>query len=165
MVFVMHRGDVAEFAPLSLDARRVIAEHTQLDVKAVIPTRKFPKTTSGKVQRYKLVNAFLSGEFDDVLADVRAANRAARASSKETGAAVSLALEQELCDICNGVIKDFYVGRDDNLLEGNTSSMDLAEICAEVDERFPDVLDISDFLEYQTVSELAAFISCQVSLD
>ena len=34
----------------------------------MIPVQRIPKTTSGKVQRHKLVEAYLDGDFDGVFA-------------------------------------------------------------------------------------------------
>ncbi len=51
VVFVLHRGSMAEFLPTAAAVSRLINEHTGLEVAQVIPTKRIPKTTSGKVQR------------------------------------------------------------------------------------------------------------------
>ena len=54
VVFVLHRGSMADFLPTAAAVSRLINEHTGLEVAQVIPTKRIPKTTSGKVQRHLL---------------------------------------------------------------------------------------------------------------
>ncbi|MDH3908414.1 MAG: AMP-binding protein, partial [Gammaproteobacteria bacterium] len=67
LVFVLYRQDIESFATLAEQVRSVIGEHAGLEVDHVVPVPKIPKTTSGKVQRVHLLNAYLDGEYDDVI--------------------------------------------------------------------------------------------------
>jgi surfactin family lipopeptide synthetase A len=49
VVFVLHRGDLPEFLPTVAAVNRLINEHTGIEVSHVIPVKRIPKTTSGKV--------------------------------------------------------------------------------------------------------------------
>ena len=53
-----------DFLPTAAAVGRLINEHTGLEVAQVIPTKRIPKTTSGKVQRHLLEKAYIDGEFD-----------------------------------------------------------------------------------------------------
>ena len=64
VVFVLHRGSLEEFLPTAAAVSRLINEHTGLEVAQVIPVKRIPKTTSGKVQRHLLEQAHIEGEFD-----------------------------------------------------------------------------------------------------
>ena len=57
VVFVLHRGDMEEFLPLATQVARLINEQTGLEVAAVVPVKRIPKTTSGKIQRHLLEEA------------------------------------------------------------------------------------------------------------
>ena len=59
VMFVLHRGDMADFLPTANAVSRLINEHTGLEVAQVIPTKRIPKTTSGKVQRHLLEQAYV----------------------------------------------------------------------------------------------------------
>jgi len=72
VVFVLHRGSLQEFLPTAAAVNRLINEHTGLEVAQVIPVKRIPKTTSGKVQRHLLEQAHVDGEFDAELADLAA---------------------------------------------------------------------------------------------
>ena len=64
VVFVLHRQGMQEFLPTANAVARLINEHTGLEVAQVIPVKRIPKTTSGKVQRHVLEAAYADGEFD-----------------------------------------------------------------------------------------------------
>jgi acyl-CoA synthetase (AMP-forming)/AMP-acid ligase II len=71
ILFVLFKRQLTEFIPLALDLGKQIQSETRLEVTEVIPVKKIPKTTSGKIQRYKLVEAFLSGEFTEIIRELR----------------------------------------------------------------------------------------------
>ena len=71
VVFVLHRGELADFLPLGATVARRIGEHAGLEVDAVVPVRRIPKTTSGKVQRHLLEEEYLAGANDADLATLR----------------------------------------------------------------------------------------------
>ena len=77
VVFVLHRGSLEEFLPTAAAVTRLINEHTGLEVAQVIPVKRIPKTTSGKVQRHLLEQAYIEGEFDAELCRTRGAARGA----------------------------------------------------------------------------------------
>ena len=81
MLFVLHRGAVADFLPLATQVARLINEQTGLEVAEVVPVKRIPKTTSGKIQRHLLEQSYVDGEFDaelKALAALREAQRGPR---------------------------------------------------------------------------------------
>ena len=150
LVFVLHRQDLEGFPRLAARVTKIIGEHTGLEVDHVIPVPRIPKTTSGKVQRIKLVESYLDGEFDRVLAELAPAAGAADTDSDP------LIAELEL--ICREFAKDRLIGPDDNLFEAGVSSLTLTEIVLAIDERYPGKMDISDLFDYPTLREIAGFL-------
>lgn len=150
LVFALFRRDLDTFKILAKKVTARIGEHTGLEVDHVIPVRKVPKTTSGKVQRAALLSAYLDGEYDEVLA---------RLEPELTAEGVDddpLVAELEL--ICREFSKETTIGPDDNLFEVGISSLTLTEIALAVDERYPGKLDISDIFDYPTLREIAEFL-------
>lgn len=150
IVFVLHRRGIDDFRRLADRVRARIAEHTGLEVDHVIPVKKIPKTTSGKVQRAALLNAYLDGEFDEVLATM------GRPVSDAATDADPLVAELEL--ICREFVKERTIGPDDNLFDVGVSSLTLTEIVLAVDERYPGKFDISDIFDHPTLRDVAAFL-------
>lgn len=65
--FVVFKKDLRDFLPLSHTLRKHIVKKAGVGVSHVIPVQQIPTTTSGKIQRYKMKEAYLKGEFDSVL--------------------------------------------------------------------------------------------------
>ena len=98
------------------------------EVDRVIPVARIPKTTSGKVQRAKLLQAYFDGEFDDVLNALHSADEAVEETDEDPMIA-------ELEIICREFAKDRKIGPDDNLFEVGISSLTLTEIVLAIDEK------------------------------
>jgi acyl-CoA synthetase (AMP-forming)/AMP-acid ligase II/acyl carrier protein len=152
IVFVLFRQDTESFRPLVEQVRDIVGEHAGLEVDTVIPVARIPKTTSGKVQRAKLLQAYIDGEFDAALSILAPAGESADESPDEDP------IVAELVAICREVAKDRKIDADDNLFEVGVSSLTLTEIVLAVDERYPGKLDISDLFDYPTLREIAALL-------
>jgi acyl-CoA synthetase (AMP-forming)/AMP-acid ligase II/acyl carrier protein len=152
IVFILFRQDVEAFRPLVDEVRRILGEHAGLEVDTVIPVARIPKTTSGKVQRAKLLEAYADGEFDAVLGALTpAVNQDAEAAEGDP-------LVARLVAICRDVAKDRQVGADDNLFEVGVSSLTLTELVLAIDEKYPGKLDISDLFDYPTLRDIATLL-------
>src|SRR6202000_1277828 len=113
VVFVLHRSGMAEFLPTATAVSRLINEHTGLEVAQVVPVKRIPKTTSGKVQRHLLEQAHISGEFDAELQEL-----AARRAATPGGPALSGSeLERRLQSICESALPGKRIDITDNLFE------------------------------------------------
>jgi acyl-CoA synthetase (AMP-forming)/AMP-acid ligase II/acyl carrier protein len=150
LVFTLFRRDLDTFKILAKKVTARIGEQTGLEVDHVIPVRKVPKTTSGKVQRAALLNAYLDGEYDELLAKLE--------PEVSTEGVDDDPLVAELELICREYSKEYTIKPDDNLFEVGISSLTLTEIALAVDERYPGKLDISDIFDYPTLREIAEFL-------
>ncbi len=50
----------------------MISERAGLEVLEVVPVKRIPKTTSGKIQRHLLEQSYVAGEFAAQLTELRA---------------------------------------------------------------------------------------------
>ena len=143
LVFALFRRDLDTFKILARKVIDRIGEHTGLEVDHVIPVRKIPKTTSGKVQRAALLTAYLDGEYDEILGKLTSETTAEGLDSDP--------LVAELEMICREHSKERIIGPDDNLFEVGISSLTLTEIALAVDERYPGKGDSSDICDDPTL--------------
>jgi acyl carrier protein len=153
LLFLVDRGSTADFLPVANRLRRQVTEHTGLTVAHVIPVRSLPKTTSGKLQRGKLAQAYADGEFDGVLCEL-AALAARTPAAAEAGSDLQTVIRQ----ICAGVITDRDIGLDDDFFELGVSSLSLAQIHERIDEQFPGQLDVEDLFSNSTIRAVAAHL-------
>ncbi|MBC2582105.1 AMP-binding protein [Clostridium sp. DJ247] len=70
IVCLYYKKKIEDFASISENLKNLIESRIGLKVKKVIPIKDMPKTTSGKIQRYKLIEKYLNGEYNDVLIEL-----------------------------------------------------------------------------------------------
>jgi acyl-CoA synthetase (AMP-forming)/AMP-acid ligase II/aryl carrier-like protein len=154
VVFVLHRADLEAFLPVAAEVTRLINEHTGLEVAHVVPVKRIPKTTSGKVQRHLLERSFEDGQFSAELAELDALREARRGP---TSASLS-EIEEKLRGICDAALEGKKLGRDDNLFEIGASSLKLIEIHEQIDREYPGAVDLTELFEFPTIAELASHL-------
>jgi acyl-CoA synthetase (AMP-forming)/AMP-acid ligase II/acyl carrier protein len=157
VVFVLHRGSIEEFLPTAAAVSRLINEHTGLEVAQVVPVKRIPKTTSGKVQRHLLEQACIDGEFDADLAALQAL-RAARAGGGVSGSE----LENRLQSICEAALPGKRIDLNDNLFEIGASSLKLIEIHETIDREFPGKIDLTELFDHPTIADLARHLQSKL---
>ena len=108
VVFILHRGGVEEFLPVATQVSRLINEQTGLEVGSVVPVKRIPKTTSGKIQRHLLETSFVDGEFDAELGELAALRAAERGDAPEAGGLSEI--EDKLKTICETALQGKRVG-------------------------------------------------------
>ena len=152
IVFLLYRQDPETFAGIAAEVRSVIGAHAGLEVDQVLPVARIPKTTSGKVQRTHLAQAYVDGEFAAVMTTLAAAGEAAAPDEEEDP------LVAELVMVCREFSKERSIGPDDNLFETGVSSLTLTEIMLAIEEKHPGKVDIADLFDYPTIRDLASFM-------
>jgi acyl-CoA synthetase (AMP-forming)/AMP-acid ligase II/aryl carrier-like protein len=158
-VFALYRGDLAQFPALASQITRLVNEQAGLEVAQVVPVKRIPKTTSGKIQRHLLEQNLLDGEFADDLAEV-----ARHTGGLQPGASLAPdSIESRLLRICNGVLTAKQIGPSDNLFEIGASSLKLIEIHEQVDREYPGHIDLTELFDHPTVADLAKHLSSKLA--
>jgi acyl-CoA synthetase (AMP-forming)/AMP-acid ligase II/acyl carrier protein len=158
VVFVLHRSTMADFLPTANAVTRLINEHTGIEVAEVVPTKRIPKTTSGKVQRHLLEQAYIEGEFATELAELKALKEARGGFAHETGAG----LEARLQSLCEAALPGKRIDVHDNLFEIGASSLKLIEIHEGIDRDFPGLIDLTELFDYPTIAQLAKHLESKL---
>lgn len=156
IVFVLFKKKVQDFVSLALRLKAHIALKMGLDVQHIVPVKKIPKTTSGKVQRYKLGQMYQDGEFSVLLEElghlIRAKTEKRRIDDPITG------IETNLVKIFKKVLQTEKIGTHNNFSELGITSILLAQIVEKLDQVYPGKATITDLFAYPTIARLAVFI-------
>ena len=158
MVFVLHRGSLEDFVAVARQVSRLINEQTGLEVAEVVPVKRIPKTTSGKIQRHLLEESYADGEFDAELREL-AALRAAQ-QGPEVGSRT--AIEDKLKTICDTALAGKRVDIHDNLFEVGASSLKLIEIHEQIDREYPGKVELTELFDFPTIAELAQHLQAKL---
>jgi len=159
VLFVLHRGELPEFLPVAKQVARVINEQTGLEVGELVPVRRIPKTTSGKIQRHLLEESYADGEFDAELAQLAALRAAQR--GPEVGA--RSAIEEKLRSICDAALEGKRIDIHDNLFEVGASSLKLIEIHEQIDREYPGKVELTELFDFPTIAELAQHLESKLA--
>jgi aryl carrier-like protein len=152
ILFVLHRMEVKEFLPLASQVTRLVNEHTGLEVAHVVPVKRIPKTTSGKIQRHLLEEDYVNGVYAaelGELASLRAQLEAAGGAKVTSGQ-----IERQLKDICDAALNR-NIDVNDNLFEIGASSLKLIEIHEQMDKVYPGMVDLTELFDFPTIAELS----------
>ncbi len=168
LIFVYHKRSDGEFAPVAAAVRRSVQEAFGLTVAHVLPTQKIPKTTSGKVQRFRLLEEFLAGKFDEALAalgEERQLGRTAGTAQVSSAAtAESATLEASAVVARTGAVAARLLGvaqvdLDSSFFDLGLSSLRLVQLKGELEDEFGLLLDSTSPLDFPTVRALAGHIA------
>jgi acyl-CoA synthetase (AMP-forming)/AMP-acid ligase II/aryl carrier-like protein len=152
ILFVLHRMDMKEFQPLANQVARLVNEHTGLEVAHVVPVKRVPKTTSGKIQRHLLEEDFVNGVYDAELKEL--AELRAAAESAGGAKVTSSEIERKLKDICDAALEK-NIDVNDNLFEIGASSLKLIEIHEQIDRVYPGLVDLTEMFDFPTIAQLS----------
>jgi acyl carrier protein len=150
----LHRGELADFLPVATEVTRLINEHTGLEVAEVVPVKRIPKTTSGKIQRHLLEQSYVEGEFAAELTELQTLRAARRGPVSSSGSEI----EEKLRTICAAALEGKVVGIHDNLFEIGASSLKLIEIHEQIDREYPGQIDLTELFDFPTIAELASHL-------
>lgn len=158
LVFVLHRGELSDVLPLAREVTRRVGEQSGLEVDAVVPVQRIPKTTSGKLQRYLLAADYLAGKFDAELAELE------RLGGTRTAlAGQGSAIEQQLRIICESELDGRHIDVEQSLFDIGASSLKLIAIHERIDRTWPGLVDVTDIFEHPSVMALSAFIEARIA--
>jgi acyl carrier protein len=159
VVFVLHRSDMKEFLPTANQVSRLINENTGVEVGEVVPVKRIPKTTSGKIQRHLLEESYVNGEFDAELTELRALRDAQRGPTTASRSGI----EEQLRGIVDQALEGKRVDLNDNLFEIGASSLKLIEIHENIDKEYPGLVDLTELFDFPTIAELAQHLEGKIA--
>ena len=159
VLFVLHRSDMADFLPMATRATHLVNEHAGVEVARVVPVKRIPKTTSGKLQRSALAAAYENGEFAREIAEFDRAWEAQHAA----GRAAAGQIEKQLKAIVDDAMPGKHVDIDDNLFDVGASSLTLIQIHEKIDELYPGVVDLTELFDFPTITTLAKHLESKLA--
>jgi aryl carrier-like protein len=98
-----------------------------------------------------LEQAYIEGEFDADLQELKALREAPRAAGQVSGTE----LETRLQSICEAALQGKRIDVNDNLFEIGASSLKLIEIHENIDRDFPGLIDLTELFDHPTIADLA----------
>ncbi|MFB6363476.1 amino acid adenylation domain-containing protein [Paenibacillus elgii] len=157
VVFVMHTKKVEDFVPVAQRLRKHLNYRGGWELHDIVPIRRIPKTTSGKVQRFKLAQEYEAGQFQPVseqLAELLRKEKEAR-----TVAIPQNEAERKLLDICKQILQTDAISTDESYFDLGANSLQLTQMAEQLESQLGVNIAVTDFFSYPTIAKLAAYIA------
>ncbi|MGF9912136.1 beta-ketoacyl synthase N-terminal-like domain-containing protein [Paenibacillus ehimensis] len=152
--FIKFSKKPEDFLFVESNIKREVNLRAGIQIAYVVPIKQIPKTTSGKVQRFSLVERFEAGEFAPILNELAdARKRKERLEHEELSG-----LEQKIAAVCQEHLEGAEAGVTDNFFEMGFSSIQLNQVAFALQERYGDKVKMPDLYANPTIRELARHI-------
>jgi amino acid adenylation domain-containing protein/non-ribosomal peptide synthase protein (TIGR01720 family) len=156
IAFVLHRGNINEFIPKAVLLKTIVNSKTGIEIDKVIPVADIPRTTSGKLQRFKLVEQFKKGNFDEI--DLTVSQLMNELTARTHVAKSDNGLENHLVEIWQRVLKNQAIDIDQKFFDIGGNSLKAAEMLMLIWREMEVDLPIELLYARQTIRELAGEI-------
>lgn len=159
IVFVVYKKKIEHFLPLVKEIKRHLYKHGGWSVKEVLPIKKLPKTTSGKIQRYQLAKQYEAGKFSTESAFIHDSIKSDNDKAKEKAAVSVRIIERELISLFSEVLVGKKVELEDSYFDMGATSLQLAQIAERIEQKYGEELAVTDLFTYPSITELAAYLA------
>ncbi len=156
MTFILYKGELNDFIPLEGEIKRYVNTKTGLDIKYIIPISDIPKTQSGKIQRYKLKEMYLNGDFEGVICEL---DRLIKNNiNNNEHVAPRNDEEKRLVKIWNQILDNNMVGIDDNFFEIGGHSLKAIQTVSMIHREMNVEIPVSELFNNPTIRQLGECI-------
>lgn len=163
VLFVAYRGDLCDFVPIAESIRKTISGQMGVNVNQIYPIEQIPKTSSGKIQRFKLVELLNEGYFSNVIGKL---NTLALTEDKPFLLSEKLnAVEKDLSGLWKEVLGRYPQTREDSFLENGGNSLKASLLLSKIYKKFGVEVPIVTFFNNPTIDKLGKYISSDVKRD
>ncbi|GGF89962.1 hypothetical protein GCM10010912_38930 [Paenibacillus albidus] len=160
IIFVVTKKSIENFVPIAAKLKSHLLRKGSWEVAEVIPIRKMPKTTSGKVQRYKLGEQFRKGEFIEICSKLAELTHAAEALDvipdeillRQNG------MEKKLHNIFTDLLRKKQIDRSDSFFDIGATSIQLAQLTETIERDLGISLTVTDLFAYPTIADLSTYL-------
>ncbi|AXG72409.1 gramicidin S synthase 2 [Kordia sp. SMS9] len=165
-IFVIFNGEISEFITLEKSIEEHIAQRTGLTVEKVIAVDRIPKTTSGKIQRFALLNDYLEGKNDEFLQALQAEKEKLDAQHEAIEEAAPKAkipsssdATKELMNIWKEHLGTPKIDTKDDFFQIGGNSLILTRLISKIHQSFGVEIGIRGAFENRTINQQLELIS------
>lgn len=157
VVFIKNQKVDDVFYEMCRMIKRTINKEFGIMVHSILPIKVIPRTTSGKIKRYKLAEIYNNEKIKALNLEIKQALDQLEASVKVDDEEIDY-IEKKLLQIWKSVLGNRNISIHDNFFDIGGNSTLLVELIANIDKEFPGKVLITDLFNRTTVKEIADFI-------
>ena len=150
LLFLAGKKQIEDLTKDAAAIKRELRRQTGIDEIVLVPVKRIPKTTSGKIQRFKLSGAYFDGEYDSVIDALEREIDALEGAAQQSDAELN-ELGVELLSIAKIIFEDDNFGPDTDFFAAGGDSLKLIQLSAQVETLLS--LPEGNNLSYEVVFE------------
>lgn len=156
IVFAETKEGADKFISVAENIKKAIAEKLSVEASYIIPVADMSKTESGKLKRFKLVESFMSGEYESICDSLDRHMKNENAGRKFISP--STETETKLAEIWCGLLKQKRVSINDNFFELGGDSIKITQLVSRINDIYAANLSITDIYDNQTIKDIAEIV-------
>ncbi|WP_159439350.1 non-ribosomal peptide synthetase [Tenacibaculum agarivorans] len=157
--FVFHRGAIEKFIPIKQSLATHINHHFGFEIDHIIPVKDIPRTTSGKVQRYRMIQYYEEGYFQKAIEQLEQLSETL--PKVQNYFSPQNKIEENLYLIWSNVLNKKSFGVTEKFFDLGGNSLKAAQVLSKIHRQFSVELDFDILYDKQTIRELAELLSKQ----
>ncbi|WP_028592998.1 non-ribosomal peptide synthetase [Paenibacillus assamensis] len=163
ILFVVTKRKLEKFAPLAMELKQYLYRVGGWVINEIVPIRQMPKTTSGKVQRYKLKKQFLNGDYSSLSHELK--SYISVCSEQQAELISHSQVEDKLKRICGEVLGREHIDIHGSYFDLGANSLQLVQISERIEQQFGIRLAVTELFAYPSLSHLAKYLTAELSSD
>ncbi len=157
VVFVVSKKTIEKFSPIATKLKKHLYRNGGWTVHDIIPIKQMPKTTSGKLQRYKLAAQYETGHYQETSLALKEIMEQEIKNQKLPK--LSFEIEKVLHDICCEVLHREEVDTRESYFDLGSNSLQLVQITEKIENQLGVKLAVTDLFDYPSIAHLAEFLA------
>ncbi len=153
IAFVFYRGDLKKFVSIGNAIKALVNRKMGIEISEVLPVRNIPRTTSGKLQRYKLLQAYQAGQYQDLEKELQ--QYVAQNNEREKTQLPSNEREKRISDIWSEILTIDHIGVHQSFFDLGGNSLKLAEMAMRLQKTFGVEMSLGTLYEMATIARIA----------
>ncbi len=162
LVFIEYDKDVISFLPLASSAKKLIMKKFGLEADFVLPVEQFPRTSTGKIQRFALKCQYQNKQYQTIIKQIQQSMNSNQKSDMESKSISGDAIQGIWCQVLN--IPESQVEMDASFLEIGGTSVKAYEFLGKLSELIGVDIPSSIFSKCETLSEFIDYFSNNSSI-
>lgn len=156
IMFVRFKKKLEDFVQLVFAVKTEINLKMGIEVAEVIPIRRIPKTTSGKVQRYKLRESYSEGDFNNIVQMLNTLY--AKEQENKIIVLPQNAIEDRLGEMWKEILNLDKISITDNFFSLGGDSLKITQLISRMQDSFGVEMRQALFFNNPTIKEIAKII-------
>jgi len=159
ILFLFHRGSLDTFLPLVKRVQDKIGNAFGIQADHVIPVKEIPRTTSGKLQRLKLLDEYKKGVFQQLEDQLLTRLNAAVTIDDQLVFIPASEIEFGIVELWKSVLNRSVFSINDTFFNLGGNSLRAAELAMQIYKRFGLEVSLSEIYQNPTIPQQALLLS------